>query len=97
MQLQATAGGLNLVIGFGAAALVPPVTDTVLTRLAPFQPVEGVGGRGVPSAERDVWLWLHGTGPDVVLDGARLATATLAPVAHLVRGASFRLPRRPRT
>jgi len=82
---QVTAGGLNLVIGFGAAAFSRLVPDTVLTQLAPFRPVEGVRGRGVPSAQRDVWLWLHGTGPDVVLDGARLATATLAPIAHLVR------------
>jgi len=81
---QVTAGGLNLVIGFGATALGRLAPDAVPVQLAPFQPVEGVGG-AVPSAQRDVWIWLHGTGPDVVLDGARLAAATLAPVAQLVR------------
>lgn len=80
-QPDVTAGGLNLVVAFGAGLARRLAPDDTPGGLVPFQTVEGVGGRRVPAAQRDLWLWLHGTGPDVVLDGARLAVGALAPVA----------------
>jgi putative iron-dependent peroxidase len=79
-----TAGGFNLVIGFGselwarvaAPSQVPPA-------LRPFDAVEGPGGRRAPSTQHDLWIWVHGTGPDLALDAARAVTACLAPVATL--------------
>lgn len=82
---QPDPGALNLVVGFGAAALGRLAPAGVPEHLAPFAPIEGPGGRGVPSTQCDLWVWLHGTGPDVVLDAARSALSALAPVARLVR------------
>ena len=77
-----TSGGTNLVIGFRA---------DVWRRIAPhdtppdahdFAGIEG-NGRRAPATPHDLWVWLHGTGPDVLLDNARAVTHTLAPVATL--------------
>ncbi len=75
-----TAGGLNLVIGLGLDLMRRLARDDTPEALAPFTPIAGAGGRGAPATPHDLWLWLHGTGPDVVLDGAVAAAAALAPV-----------------
>jgi putative iron-dependent peroxidase len=79
-----TAGGFNLVIGFGAdlwRRLVPAGDFPV--GLRPFDAVEGPDGRRAPATQHDLWVWVHGTGPDLALDAARAVTACLAPVATL--------------
>lgn len=83
-QPDVTAGGLNLVVALGPDLARRLAPGDVPDDLAPFETLEGVGGRRVPAAQRDLWLWLHGTGPDVVLDGARTAAGALAPVATVV-------------
>jgi putative iron-dependent peroxidase len=80
-----TAGGFNLVIGFGAdlwRRLVPAGDFPV--GLRPFDAVEGPDGRRAPATQHDLWVWVHGTGPDLALDAARAVTAALAGIAHLV-------------
>ncbi len=77
-----TAGGLNLVVGLGPDLCRALAPDAIPTALRPFETVEGPNGRA-PSTQHDVWVWLHGTGPDVLLDAARAVVAVLAPVADL--------------
>jgi putative iron-dependent peroxidase len=79
-----TAGGLNLVVGFGAA-LWPRISPdgTVPDELRAFDAVEGLDGHRAPSTQHDIWIWLHGTGPDLLLDAGRACTALLAGVADL--------------
>ena len=77
-----TAGGTNLVVGLGADLWARLSPGDVPPDLAPIEPVVGED-RGVPATQHDVWVWLHGTGPDVVLDNARAVAQTLAPVADL--------------
>jgi porphyrinogen peroxidase len=79
-----TAGGFNLVLGFGAALWArlagegdrPP-------ELRPFDPIDGLDGHRAPTTQHDLWIWIHGTGEDLALDAARAATAVLARVATL--------------
>ncbi|MEY2570318.1 MAG: porphyrinogen peroxidase [Acidimicrobiaceae bacterium] len=75
-----TTGGANIVVGFGAAtwAMLADTADQPLG-LAPFAPI----GRA-PATQHDLWVWVHGSGRDVVFDIARAAVAALAPVAELV-------------
>lgn len=76
-QPAVTVGGANIVIGFGPD-LWRRIASATPARLGPFPSV-----RGVPVEQRDVWTWVHGTGPDVMLDAARSIAAILAPVATL--------------
>jgi putative iron-dependent peroxidase len=76
-QPAVTVGGANIVLGFGPE-LWRRVARRAPERLGPFPSVTGV-----PVAQHDVWVWVHGTGPDVMLDAARAITASLAPVAEL--------------
>lgn len=75
-------GGTNLVAGFGAALWATLAPGRLPAGLRPFDPV-GPPGRGVPATQRDVWVWLHGSSPDLLFDVARGVTAALAPVADL--------------
>ena len=77
-----TAGGLNLVIGFGSELLQRIAPAEAPPALKPFAAIDGPGGHA-PATQHDIWVWLHGTGHDIVLDAARMVTAALAPVARL--------------
>jgi porphyrinogen peroxidase len=77
-----TAGGTNLVVGFGADAWRAIAPDDAPAALAPFHTIEG-GAHDAPATQHDAWVWLHGTGPDVLLDNARAVAAVLAPHATL--------------
>lgn len=77
-QPSVTAGGANIVIGFGAACWNTIVrTPSIEVPTFPSAP-------GLVSTPHDVWVWIHGTGDDVLLDVARAVAAHLAPVADLV-------------
>jgi putative iron-dependent peroxidase len=80
-----TAGGFNLVIGFGAAlwARLSPPDAGLPGELRAFDAVEGIDGHRAPATQHDIWIWIHGTGEDLALDAARACTAVLAPVADL--------------
>jgi len=77
-----TAGGANLVVGFGADCWRRWQPDDTPGALAGFTAIEG-DGRRAPSTQHDLWVWTHGTGEDVVLDVARAVAAALSPVATL--------------
>lgn len=79
-----TAGGLNLIIGFGAdlwAQMAP--AGGAPSELRPFDAVHGIDGHHAPATQHDIWIWVHGTGEDVALDAARACAAVLAPVAEV--------------
>jgi putative iron-dependent peroxidase len=77
-----TAGGSNLVVGFGPALWRRLKPDDAPAALADFEPIEG-DGRRAPATQHDLWVWTHGTGEDVELDVARAVVAVLAPVSTL--------------
>jgi porphyrinogen peroxidase len=77
-----TAGGCNIVLGFGAGLWRRITDEDTPPGLRAFDTVEGAGHRA-PSTQRDMWVWLHGAGTDVVLDTARAVAAAFAPVATL--------------
>lgn len=77
-----TSGGLNIVVGFGPDVLRRLMPDDAPASFHPFAEIDGPGG-SIPTTQRDIWIWLHGTGHDFVLDAARFISAGLAPVARL--------------
>ena len=79
-----TSGGTNLVVGFRAGLWRVIAPNDTPPDAHDFGGVEG-DGRRAPATPHDVWVWLHGTGPDVLLDNARAVVATLAPVATLAQ------------
>ena len=79
-----TSGGFNLVIGFGPRLwrrIAPP--DAQPADLREFATVAGTDGHSAPATQHDIWIWVHGTGPDLALDAARAIVAALQPVAEL--------------
>ena len=77
-----TAGGSNIVVGFGADLWRRLRADDAPAELGPFEAIAG-DGRRAPATQHDVWVWTHGTGEDVELDVARAVVAVLTPVARL--------------
>ncbi len=77
-----TAGGNNIVVGFGAD-LWRRLSASPPADLGSFEPIDGLDGHAAPSTQHDIWVWIHGTGNDVVLDTATAVCAVLAPVADL--------------
>jgi putative iron-dependent peroxidase len=83
------AGGLaggarpNLVIAFGPALWTVLAPGDAPRGLGPFEPVSGADGYAVPSTQRDIWIWIHGTELDDNLDRALEVHRHLASVARL--------------
>lgn len=79
-----TAGGTNLVIGFG-----PTLWDRVRAGRSGPQPVAFPGYTSpdgeleAPATQRDLWVWIHGSSTDLVIDVARNVDRALAPIADL--------------
>jgi putative iron-dependent peroxidase len=76
-----TVGGVNSVLGFG---------PSLWTRLSPVRPAQlaafadvGTPPRHAPATQRDVWLWIHGSSPDVVFDNGKDASGALRSIADL--------------
>jgi putative iron-dependent peroxidase len=78
-----TAGGANLVIGLGAELWRRMAPGAAPAEAKRFPGVSGANGRGIPSTQHDIWLWVHGTGEDVLVDIARAASMRLAKVARV--------------
>ncbi|MFN8036198.1 MAG: Dyp-type peroxidase [Acidimicrobiia bacterium] len=78
-----TAGGANIVLGLGPDAARRVFADRLPLGCNPFLPIEGPGRRA-PATQHDVWVWIHGTGDDVVFDTARAVVRALEPCARLV-------------
>jgi putative iron-dependent peroxidase len=77
-----TAGGSNIVVGFGANLWRRLQPSDAPAELSAFVPIEG-DGRRAPATQHDIWVWTHGTGEDVELDVARSVAMVLSPVATL--------------
>jgi putative iron-dependent peroxidase len=78
-QPAVTSGGANIVIAFGPDQWRRLRSDAAPDDLRPFPDIPGPA-----RTQHDVFVWIHGTGPDLLLDLARLVTAVLAPAADLV-------------
>ena len=68
-EAATTVAGVNVVVGFAAE---------------PFEMATGVDGFTYPSAQHDLWLWLHSASPDGVFTIARLAAHELRDIATVV-------------
>jgi len=83
-QLRApsvSAGGVNLVIGFGSELWKTVAPDQAPADLASFTPIGRLGGHHAPATQHDFWLWISGSSQDVVFEHARAAVQMLADVA----------------
>jgi porphyrinogen peroxidase len=74
-----SAGGVNLVIGFGADAWRGVATAP--DDLGSFMAVDGIDGRHAPATQHDAWLWLSGAEPDVTWQTARAAVQAVSAAA----------------
>lgn len=78
-----TVGGFNLVIGLGPTLWQLLEPSIPLAGFHDFTPIAGVDHHQVPATQHDLWVWAHGTGPDLALDASRSITRCLSPVAAL--------------
>ncbi|HTG47873.1 MAG TPA: Dyp-type peroxidase [Actinomycetota bacterium] len=79
-----SAGGVNLVLGFGADAWREVDPDDTPPGLAPFAEVAGTDGHRAPATQHDAWMWISGASADVTFDHARAAVAAVSDVVTLV-------------
>lgn len=83
-QPSVSAGGANIVVGFGPQLWRDLGGPAAVNVVAEFPDIEGV-----PSTPHDLWIWTHGTGDDVLFDvalGIRTRLDTVAVVASDVSG-----------
>jgi putative iron-dependent peroxidase len=78
-QPSVTAGGANIVVGFGPDLWRRQSSGLVPDALTDFPVIDGV-----PVTQHDLWIWVHGTGDDVIFDVGRAVAALVEPVADLV-------------
>lgn len=78
-----TSGGANIVVGFGPDLWRRLAPADAPDGLHDYEAIHGLDGHTAPATQHDLWVWIHGTGEDVVLDVARAVTASLAPVCDL--------------
>ena len=78
-----SAGGVNLVIGFGAELWRIVAPDQAPADLMPFSPIGRIGGHHAPATQHDFWLWISGSSQDVVFEHSRAAVKLLAEVANV--------------
>ena len=78
-----SAGGVNLVIAFGADAWREVAPAHTPADLEPFREVAGAGGRRAPATQHDAWIWISGSAADVTWDHARAAVHAVQDVVEL--------------
>jgi deferrochelatase/peroxidase EfeB len=78
-----SAGGVNLVIAFGADAWREVAPWAAPGDIAWFTPIAGADGRRVPATQHDAWLWISGAEADVTWQSARAAAQELSSAAVL--------------
>ncbi len=84
LAARAAASDWEVVIALGPDLMGRLVPVETPPGLAAFAPIAGWNGLGVPAAQHDLWLWVQGAGPDVVLDGALAVAAALSRVTSVV-------------
>jgi porphyrinogen peroxidase len=77
------AGGVNLVLAFGADLWRSLAPRDVPAGLGSFQPIGRLGGHHAPATQHDLWLWINGSSQDVVFEHARAAALAIETVAQL--------------
>lgn len=80
---EVSAGGVNLVIAFGADAWREVAPSEAPSELAPFREVTGPDGRRAPATQHDAWIWISASSTDVTWDHARAAVHAVDDVAVL--------------
>ena len=80
---EVSAGGVNLVIAFGADAWRDVAPSMAPASLAAFSEIVGPDGHRAPATQHDAWMWLSGSAPDVTWDHARAAARAVSDVAVL--------------
>jgi porphyrinogen peroxidase len=80
-QPSVSAGGVNLVLGFGSDLWRAVAPADAPPDLAPFRPIGTVGGHHAPATQHDAWLWVSGSTSDVVFEHARAAALAIDEVA----------------
>ena len=78
-----SAGGVNLVAGFGAELWRSVAPSGAPAELAAFETISGRDGHTAPAVQHDAWLWLSGAEPDVTWRSARAAVLAVRDAAHL--------------
>ena len=58
-----SAGGVNIVVAFGAQAWRDVAPAEAPADLADFEEVTGNDGRLAPATQHDAWLWISGASP----------------------------------
>jgi putative iron-dependent peroxidase len=82
-QPAVSAGGVNLVVAYGAELWKRLAPDDVPAGLRPFREVIGLDGHRAPATQHDIWVWISGSSSDVVFEHSRAATAAIADVAAI--------------
>lgn len=77
------AGGVNLVLAFGADLWHALAPRDVPAGLGPFRPIGRLGGHHAPATQHDLWLWINGSSQDVVFEHTRAAAGAIESVARL--------------
>ena len=80
---EVSAGGVNLVAGFGAELWRSVSPSCAPADLTPFESITGRDGHTAPAVQHDAWLWLSGAEPDVTWQSARAAVLAVEDVAVL--------------
>jgi porphyrinogen peroxidase len=78
-----SAGGVNLVLAFGADLWTALAPADVPAGLGPFEPIGRLGGHHAPATQHDVWLWINGSSQDVVFEHTRAASRAIDTVARV--------------
>ena len=79
-----SAGGVNLVLAFGAELWRSVAPTMAPADLGPFEPVLGRDGHHAPATQHDAWLWVSGAEPDVTWQSARAAALAVSAAAKVV-------------
>lgn len=76
--------GPVLALALGPALMRRLAPGTTPYDLVGFEAVEGPSGRGAPSTQHDLWVWVQADSADLALDGAIGAARALEAVALVV-------------
>jgi putative iron-dependent peroxidase len=80
-QPPVAAGGVNLVLAFGADLWHLIAPDEVPAGLGGFREIAGIDRTRAPATQHDVFAWISGSSTDVVFEHSRAAVAAIADVA----------------
>ena len=78
-----SAGGVNIVVAFGAEAWRDAAPSDAPADLAPFERITGGDGRSAPATQHDAWLWISGAEPDAAWQSARAAAQAVDGAARV--------------